>query len=166
MSFFKLFKGLIVLAGAAFIAASCTDGTGDEKLSITPSKPSIPAAGGSVFITVISPEIWTLEISDSWLTADPMEGEAGIVNVELTAGENNTGAQRQATVTAVTENNGLKRVTVTQDAVTNPGPDNPNPDDPNPDDPNPDDPEDDPESDPSNPGSTLEDPKNGGNWNW
>lgn len=67
------------------------------QLSITPSKITLPAKGGSATFAITAPQTWSATSSEFWLTASPSAGVSGEQVVTVTA-EPNTADARQATV--------------------------------------------------------------------
>lgn len=115
----------ILLAGAALFAlASCGEETTGESLKIDISQKSvtIPAEGGSLSVSITAPVQWKVSTSDSWFSISPTEGEAGTVQVEFSAGRNESGESRTGTATVSAEGLQAVSVQVSQPALETPPP--------------------------------------------
>lgn len=77
-----------------------TQKEGPPTLNVTSASADLNAAAGSSFsFFIISNTNWTIVNSEPWLKANAESGPAGFRQVTITAGENTTGAKRNARIT-------------------------------------------------------------------
>ena len=87
-----------------------------EAVSVAVSQSTVNVAGegAEATVTVTANAAWTATASADWVTVDPIEGEAGAVEVTVTADANETEADRTATVTFAVNEDVKAVVTVNQ----------------------------------------------------
>lgn len=87
-----------------------------EAVSVAVSQSTVNVAGegAEATVTVTANAAWTATASADWVTVDPIEGEAGSVEVTVTAEANDTEADRTATVTFAVNEDVTAVVTVSQ----------------------------------------------------
>ena len=87
-----------------------------EAVSVTVSQSTVKVAGegAEATVTVTANAAWTATVDADWVTVDPIEGEAGAVEVTVAAEANDTEADRSATVTFAVNEDVTAVVTVSQ----------------------------------------------------
>ena len=139
-----MFVFLAVVA-ATMVVVSCQElnqiipGIQDEKLEVSVKSLTIPAEGGEATFIVDSPVTWTAKLSQDWLAITPTGSEKGKLSVKVSAEKNPAEEARTAIISLLVNGKEVADITVTQDGAVNNEPKE---------------------------GSSLEDPTNGGNWNW
>lgn len=121
-----LFKTAIALT-AVLAAVACRNGDEtlpeptDAEIILTDGVTPVLGAGeGSVDISFTSTADWTAEVDQDWCSVSPSEGSSGNQTIALTAAENTSAVERNATL-LITSGASQTRVTVVQkqkDALT------------------------------------------------
>lgn len=92
----------------------------DPLLDVSTTFVSIPAAGGTLDITVTSNDQWSIANSAySWLQLSKPNGNNGSTVIQLTASPNATGSTRSTILNVSSPNRQSRRITVSQVAQTN-----------------------------------------------
>ena len=114
----------IVLIAILSVFSACTPVTGGEEdgpvgqielASSSKDNIELPSDGGSGSLRFTSSLNWTIECSEGWVEINPMEGEAGMARVTISADANDTPQTRTAVVNICS---GVTKfpITVTQDS--------------------------------------------------
>ena len=114
----------IALIAILSVFSACTPVTGGEEdgpvgqielASSSKDNIELPSDGGSGSLRFTSSLNWTIECSEGWVEINPMEGEAGMARVTISADANDTPQTRTAVVNICS---GVTKfpITVTQDS--------------------------------------------------
>lgn len=114
----------ITLIAILSVFSACTPVTGGEEdgpvgqielASSSKDNIELPSDGGSGSLRFMSSLNWTIECSEGWVEINPMEGEAGMARVTISADANDTPQTRTAVVNICS---GVTKfpITVTQDS--------------------------------------------------
>ncbi len=98
---------------------SCGNTNNDEEplLDVSKTLISIPVEGGTENITITSNAHWSIDGLTSWLELNQTSGNSGDIEIQLTAGLNNTGSTRSTTLSISLNNGEIQRqVKVSQDS--------------------------------------------------
>ena len=105
------------LTAALAILAGCQKEVGShylDEISVSSSYVSVPTAGGSATIGVMSNYAWSISGAPDWLTVSPLSGPAGSSNITLSA----EAAEGRTAELLIECNGAVQRINVIQGIAT------------------------------------------------
>ncbi|MBB6239627.1 hypothetical protein HDC90_004285 [Pedobacter sp. AK013] len=112
-----LSKIMLVTLLCGVTLMSCAGSIVDTKFLLDASTKSVslPAEGGTAYVTVTSNGSWSIDNSaNPWLQLAQTNGSSGSTKIQLTAGHNVTGSMRSAVLNISSQNGQAIRITVSQ----------------------------------------------------